>query len=195
MSELKVLCRCPWLDLSKEDYVLYHDTEWGLPVHEDRKLFECLILEGAQAGLGWYTVLKKRENYRKSFDGFDPEKIASYDLKKENELLLDSGIIRNRAKIKSAIANAQAVLQIQDEYSSFSDYLWQFVDGRPVIHSCMTSKDYRSTSPESDKMSKELKRRGFSFVGSTICYAFMQATGMVNDHLVDCFRWKDVQIR
>ena len=166
----------------------YHDEEWGVPVHDDRVLFEFLILEGAQAGLSWETVLRKRERYREVFDGFDAEKIARYDTRKVRSLLADPGIIRNRLKISSTISNARAFLDVQREFGSFDAYIWQFTGGKTLHHSLRSMKDLAARSKESDAMSKDLKKRGFRFVGSTICYAFMQATGMVNDHLRACFR-------
>jgi DNA-3-methyladenine glycosylase I len=186
------LIRCPWVDLQKPDYVAYHDEEWGVPVHDDRLMFEFLILEGAQAGLSWYTVLRKRQNYRIAFDNFDPAKVARYDERKVTELLSNPGIIRNRGKIEAAIFNARGFLAIQESFGSFSGYLWRFVDGRPLVHELRTLSDYRSTSPQSDAMSRDLRQRGFKFVGSTICYAHMQATGMVNDHTLDCFRRQQI---
>ncbi len=182
-------CRCPWVDLSKPDYVAYHDQEWGVPVHDDRQHFEFLILEGAQAGLSWYTVLRKRASYRIAFDDFDPEKVAHYDGQKVAELLANPGIIRNRLKVAAAILNAQKFLQIQAEFGSFDAYIWRFVDGRPIVRNQLrTMADYPTTSPESDALSRDLIQRGFKFVGSTIIYAHMQAIGLVNDHAVDCFR-------
>jgi DNA-3-methyladenine glycosylase I len=169
-------------------YVQYHDTEWGAPVHDDRLLFEFLILEGAQAGLSWETILKKRPNYRKAFDGFNAAIVAKYDHKKRRSLLADSGIVRNRLKIDSAIVNAQRFLAVQDEVGTFDEYIWGFVGHEPRQNTWKSMKEVPAKTPESDTMSKDLKRRGFKFVGSTICYAFMQAVGMVNDHLVDCFR-------
>ncbi len=192
MPKTKTIHRCPWVDLSKPDYVEYHDKEWGVPVHDDLILFEFLTLEAAQAGLSWYTVLRKRENYRKAFDGFDVKKIAKYGDKKVAELLGNAGIIRNRLKIAAAINNAQRFLEIQKEFGSFDAYIWKFVNGKTIVYKPKTMKDFRATSPESDAMSKDLIKRGFKFVGSTICYAHMQATGMVNDHTVDCFRKKKV---
>ncbi len=184
--------RCPWVDLSKPDYVAYHDTEWGVPVHDDRLFFEFLILEGAQAGLSWYTVLRKRENYRIAFDRFNPEKVAKYGDRKMQELLGNAGIIRNKAKILAAVNNARKFLEVQEEFGSFDAYMWKFVDGKPVVNQIRQLKDYPATSRESDTMSKDLRRRGFQFVGSTICYAHMQATGMVNDHAITCARRKDI---
>jgi DNA-3-methyladenine glycosylase I len=186
------LCRCPWVDLRKSDYVAYHDKEWGVPVHDDRLLFEFLVLEGAQAGLSWYTVLRKRQSYRDAFDDFEPEKVARYDARKVAELLSNPGIIRNRAKVEAAIGNARSFLAVQEAFGSFDAYLWRFVDGRPIVHTLRTLADYPATSPEADAMSKELRSRGFKFVGSTICYAHMQATGMVNDHTLDCFRRQQI---
>ena len=180
--------RCPWVDLGKPDYVAYHDHEWGLPVHDDRRQFEFLILEGAQAGLSWYTVLRKRENYRAAFAGFDPVRVAEFDEAKIQELLTNPGIIRNRAKVRAAVDNARRFLEIQHEFGSFDAYVWRFVDGRPLVHELRTVKDYPATSPESDALSKDLRQRGFHFVGSTICYSHMQATGLVNDHTLACFR-------
>ena len=180
--------RCPWVDLTKPDYVAYHDREWGVPVHDDRVMFEFLTLEAAQAGLSWYTVLRKRDSYRKAFAGFDPEKIARYGKRQIESLLKNAGIIRNRAKILAAINNAAKFIDVQEEFGSFDAYIWRFVGGKPLVHRFRTLKDYLATSPESDALSKDLKQRGFKFVGSTICYAHMQATGMVNDHVAGCFR-------
>jgi DNA-3-methyladenine glycosylase I len=184
--------RCPWGE-SHPLYVPYHDREWGTPLHDDRRFFELLVLEGAQAGLSWLTILKKREAYRKAFDGFDPRKVARYDGKKVARLLADDGIIRNRLKIAAAITNARAFLAVQREFGSFDAYVWRFVDGKPIHNRRRSVKDVPARSAESDAMSAELRRRGFRFVGSTICYAFMQATGMVNDHLVSCFRHREVR--
>jgi len=178
--------RCPWAT-SDPLYVAYHDHEWGRPVHDDRKLFEMLLLEGAQAGLSWITILKKRENYRKAFDNFDAAKISRYDGRKVRALMSESGIVRNRLKIAAAIGNANAFLAVQKEFGSFDKYLWQFVGGRPRHNTRRAITEVPSTTAESDAMSRDLKRRGFRFVGSTICYAFMQATGMVDDHIADCF--------
>ena len=188
MEKTNDLRRCPWVDLGKADYVRYHDREWGVPVHDDRALFEFLTLESAQAGLSWYTVLRKRENYRAAFDGFDPEKVAEYDEQRVELLLGNPGIIRNRQKVRAAINNARRFLEVQEEFGSFDAYIWRFVDGKPIMNELRALTDYPATSPESDAMSKDLRGRGFSFVGPTICYAHMQATGMVNDHTVDCFR-------
>lgn len=182
--------RCEWVNDAEPLYTKYHDEEWGVPVYDDRKLFEMLILEGAQAGLSWITILKKRETYREAFDHFDVEKIARYNKRKFNSLLKDVGIVRNRLKINATIVNAQCYLAILEEYPSFSDYIWQFVDGKPIKNRWKTMQDVPATTDESDVMSKALKKRGFKFVGSTISYAFMQAVGMVNDHTTDCFCYK-----
>jgi DNA-3-methyladenine glycosylase I len=184
--------RCPWVDLSKSDYVEYHDKEWGVPVHDDRTLFEFLTLEAAQAGLSWYTVLRKRESYRIVFAGFDPKRVARYGRRQRESLLLNPGIIRNRQKILGAINNAQRFLEVQAEFNSFDRYIWRFVGGKPIVHKLRQLKDYPATSVESDALSKDLKKRGFKFVGSTICYAHMQATGMVNDHVLGCFRRREI---
>jgi DNA-3-methyladenine glycosylase I len=181
--------RCGW-STSDPLYIEYHDKEWGTPVHDDRKLFEMLILEGAQAGLSWITVLRKRENYRKAFDRFDAKKIAQYDGRKVRRLLSDEGIIRNRLKIEAAIGNAKAFLAVQKEFGSFDRYIWQFTDGRPRVNRWKNLKQIPATTRDSDAMSSDLKARGFRFVGSTICYAFMQAVGMVNDHITGCFRYR-----
>ena len=179
--------RCHWA--TSELNIPYHDEEWGVPLHDDRALFELLILEGAQAGLSWETVLKKRARYREVFDGFDVEKVARYDKKKVRELLKDAGIIRNKLKIAATISNARAFLKVQDEFGSFDKYIWQFVGGTPKQNAWKTHNSLPAKTAESDAMSKDLQKRGFRFVGSTICYAFMQASGMVNDHLVSCFRF------
>jgi DNA-3-methyladenine glycosylase I len=184
--------RCPWVDLSKPDYIEYYDTEWGVPLHDDRRLFEFLSLEAAQAGLSWYTVLRKRENYRLAFDHFEPEKVAAYDERKIQELLLNPGIIRNKAKIAAAINNARRFLEIQERFGSFDVYIWKFVDGGPTVNELAQLGNYPTTSRESDAMSKDLRQRGFTFVGSTICYAHMQATGMVNDHTIACARRQEI---
>jgi DNA-3-methyladenine glycosylase I len=183
-----MLKRC-WAPIDDKLMLAYHDTEWGMPLHDDRKLFEFLLLDNAQAGLSWRTILHKRENYRKAFDNFDAAKIARYTPRKIAKLLDNPGIVRNRLKIASAISNAQLFLDIQNQYGSFDAYIWQFVDGTPIRNQCKTLKDIPATSPESDVMSKALKKRGFKFVGSTICYAFMQSAGFVNDHLIGCFRY------
>ncbi|HEY2018037.1 MAG TPA: DNA-3-methyladenine glycosylase I [Bryobacteraceae bacterium] len=185
-----MITRCPWAN--GERYVAYHDTEWGVPLHDDRALFEFVVLEGAQAGLSWSTILNKREAYRKAFDSFDPRKVARYTQPKIDALLADAGIVRNRLKIASAIQNANVFLDIQKEFGSFDSYIWQFVGGHPMQNVFRNSKEVPARTAESDAMSKDLQKRGFRFVGSTICYAFMQATGMVNDHLVDCFRYREL---
>jgi DNA-3-methyladenine glycosylase I len=186
-----MLKRCDWVP-DDPLYQKYHDEEWGLPVHDDRLLFEFLILEGAQAGLSWATILKKRENYRAAFDNFSAEKIANYDERKYQALLENPGIVRNRLKIQATIQNAKAFLVVQNEYGSFDPYIWQFVGGKPIVNSWKSLKEVPARTAESDAMSKDLKKHGFKFVGSTICYAFMQAVGMVNDHTVDCFRYHQV---
>jgi DNA-3-methyladenine glycosylase I len=186
--------RCDWAGTDPL-YVAYHDEEWGVPVHDDRTLFEFLVLEGAQAGLSWSTILRKRENYRQAFDDFDPVLVAQYDERKVAELLSNPGIVRNRLKIASAIKNALAFLEIQRKFGSFDAYIGQFVGGQPKQNKWKTLQEIPARTPESDAMSKDLKQRGFSFVGSTICYAHMQATGMVNDHLVTCFRYREVSGR
>ncbi len=183
--------RCPWAS-GHELAIRYHDEEWGVPAHDDRTLFEFLILEGAQAGLSWNTILNKRENYRAAFGQFDPQRVAAYDRRKMQRLLKDPGIVRNHLKIGSAVANAKAFLRVQEEFGSFDRYIWQFVDGEPRANSRKSSRQVPARTAESDAMSKDLKARGFNFVGSTICYAFMQAVGMVNDHLVECFRYEAV---
>jgi DNA-3-methyladenine glycosylase I len=183
--------RCPWA--VTEQYTAYHDTEWGVPLHDDRLLFEFLILEGAQAGLSWATILKKREHYRAAFDNFDPALVARYGARERKRLLDNAGIVRNRLKIDSAIQNAKSFLEVQLEFGTFDKYIWQFVGGRPKQNTWRSMRDVPAKTSESDAMSKDLRRRGFRFVGSTICYAFMQAVGMVNDHLVDCFRYQELQ--
>ena len=185
--------RCAWAG-SDPLYVTYHDEEWGVPAHDDRHLFEMLILEGAQAGLSWITILRKREAYRKAFAGFDPAKVAKFDARKIERLMQDEGIVRNRLKIEGAVRNARAFLDVRREFGSFDRYIWQFSGGVPKQNARKSMKDVPPTTPESDAMSKDLKKRGFTFVGSTICYAFMQATGMVNDHTVDCFRYRQLMI-
>ena len=184
--------RCHWAQ--NELNVPYHDEEWGVPVHDEKKWFEFLILEGAQAGLSWDTILRKRARYREVFDGFDPAKVAQYEKKKVRELLRDEGIIRNKLKINAAITNAQAFLRVQEEFGSFDSYVWRFVDGRPKRNAWKTQKHVPARTPQSDAMSEDLQKRGFRFVGSTICYALMQATGMVNDHLISCFRYADLTV-
>ena len=181
--------RCRWA--SNPLAIQYHDREWGVPQHNDRVLFEFLILEGAQAGLSWDTILRKRAAYRKAFDGFDPAKVARYDRRKVRALLADEGIVRNRLKIDSAISNARAFLAVQKEFGSFDRYIWQFVGGKPRVNAWRLGGKVPASTAESDALSKDLKKRGFNFVGSTICYAFMQATGMVNDHAVECFRYRN----
>jgi DNA-3-methyladenine glycosylase I len=178
--------------LDKADYVQYHDLEWGVPVYDDRLLFEFLTLEAAQAGLSWYTVLRKREAYRLAFDQFDAAKVSRYDASREAALLQNPGIIRNRQKVAAAINNAARFLEVQSAFGSFAAYMWRFVDGKPLVHQIRRETDYPATSPESNAMSKDLRQRGFKFVGSTICYAHMQATGMVNDHSLDCFRRAEI---
>ncbi len=184
--------RCEWARDGDLLMVEYHDREWGVPVHEDRTLFEFLILEGAQAGLSWSTVLKKRQRYRQVFDGFDPGVVARYGERKIARLLADAGIIRNRLKVHSAVRNARALLEVQREFGSFDAYVWRFVDGRPRVNRWQRLGDLPARTPESDALSSDLNKRGFNFVGSTICYAFMQAVGMVNDHTVDCFRHREL---
>jgi DNA-3-methyladenine glycosylase I len=184
--------RCPWCG-DDPLYVAYHDTEWGVPVHDDRVLFEFLLLEGAQAGLSWITILRKREAYRRAFAGFDPARVARFGAREQARLLADAGIVRNRAKVASAIGNARAFLAVQDEFGSFADYVWRFVDGKPVQNAWRSIQEIQPTTPLSDTISKDLKQRGFKFVGSTIVQSHLQATGMVNDHLLGCFRHAEVQ--
>lgn len=184
------LHRCPWA--KGDNYIQYHDTEWGVPVHDDRLLFEFLILEGAQAGLSWATILNKRDSYRQAFDGFDPIVVAKYGEKKRQSLLANPGIVRNRLKIDAAIQNAQALLETVQEVGTFDQYIWSFVGGKPKQNAWASIKAVPARTPESDAMSADLKRRGFKFVGSTICYAYMQAVGMVNDHVVECFRHREL---
>ncbi len=183
--------RCVW---AGDDplYVKYHDREWGVPLHNDRKLFEFLVLEGAQAGLSWITILRKRQNYQNAFDGFDAVKVARYGTERIAELLEDKGIVRNRLKVKAAVTNAAAFLKVQAEFGSFDSYIWRFVDGRPIVNGWTRMKEIPAKTAESVAMSRDLKGRGFKFVGPTICYAFMQATGMVNDHTIDCFRYREL---
>ena len=185
------LIRCPWAGTDPL-YVAYHDAEWGVPVHDDRALFEFLILEGAQAGLSWSTILKKRDNYRRAFDDFDPAAVAAYDEDKIAALLADPGIVRNRLKVRAAVRNAAAFLKVQDEFGSFDTYVWGFVGGRPIVNDWESLSQLPAETVESRALSKDLQRRGFTFVGPTIMYAFMQAIGMVNDHLVSCFRYRDL---
>jgi DNA-3-methyladenine glycosylase I len=191
MSEPKK--RCEWVSGADPLMLDYHDREWGVPAHDDRKHFEFLVLEAAQAGLSWSTILKRREGYRRAFSDFDPQKVARFTDKRIEQLVLDPSIIRNRMKIAAAVRNARQFLAVQEEFGSFDSYAWRFVDGRPTVNHRKTTKDIPATSPQSDAFSKDLKQRGFSFVGSTIIYAHMQAVGMVNDHLVDCFRYREVQ--
>lgn len=188
---MKPLTRCPWAG-NDDEYIAYHDHEWGVPIHDDYKFFEFLILEGAQAGLSWLTILRKRENYRRAFAEFDPVLVAAYDEEKIGELLLDPGLVRNRLKINSAVRNAHEFVRIQKEYGSFDSYIWGFVDGRPIINTWESLRQVPAETIESRIISKDLKKRGFSFVGPTIMYAFMQATGIVNDHLASCFRHAQV---
>lgn len=184
--------RCKWVS-DDQLYIDYHDKEWGVPVHDDSKLFEMLILEGAQAGLSWITILKKRENYRKAFDDFDYNVIAKYDEEKIEELLNNQGIIRNKLKVRGAVKNAKAFIDIQKEFGSFDKYIWQFVDNKPIKNNWKSIDEVPVTTEVSEKMSKDLKKRGFKFVGPTICYSFIQAVGMVNDHTMDCFRYKEIK--
>ena len=184
--------RCSWCG-NDPIYVAYHDEEWGVPVYDSKDLFAKLILDGAQAGLSWITILKKRDNYYKAFDGLEPDKMALYTEAKIQELLQNEGIVRNKLKVRAAVTNAQAYLQLEEELGSFSDYLWSFVKHNPIDNALKSKDDFVATSPESYAMSKDLKKRGFKFVGSTICYAFMQAVGMVNDHVTDCFRYEEVK--
>jgi DNA-3-methyladenine glycosylase I len=185
--------RCAWVRLDNPQMLQYHDREWGVPVHDDRKHFEFLVLEGAQAGLSWSTILNRREGYRHAFADFDPDKVARFTAARIEKLMLDSGIIRNRLKIESCVKNARAFLRVQKEFGSFDDFCWRFVDGKPKHNQWKTIQQVPATSPESDTFSKDLKHRGFSFVGSTVIYAHMQAVGMVNDHLVDCFRYRELR--
>ena len=186
----KEMTRCKWATNVSLDYIRYHDEEWGVPVHDDRTQFEFLILEGAQAGLSWSTILNKRDGYRKAFADFDPEKVARFTKKRVEKLLTDPSIVRNRLKVESAVTNAKAFLAVQEEFGAFSDYIWGFVDGKPIQNRRKLDRDIPATSPVSDALSKDLKKRGFKFVGSTIVYAHMQATGLVNDHVTGCFRHK-----
>jgi DNA-3-methyladenine glycosylase I len=189
---MTMIHRCAWVKGDPLE-VAYHDQEWGVPLHDDRQLFEFLILEGAQAGLSWLTVLKKRDAYRQAFDHFDPHQVARYDQTKINDLLENPGIIRNRLKIAATIQNAHQFLAVQEKFGSFDAYIWQFVDGTPIQNQWRSLQEIPATTPISDRMSKDLKQRGFKFVGSTICYAFMQAVGMVNDHTIDCFRYAELK--
>ena len=187
----KKIKRCGWAGDSSLEYIQYHDEEWGVPVRDDQGQFEFLILEGAQAGLSWSTILNKREGYRKNFAGFDPQKVARFTQKRIDRILTDPGIVRNKLKVNAAVINAKAFLEVQEEFDGFCNYIWQFVDGKPKQNRFRTMKDVPATTKESDALSKDLKKRGFKFVGSTIIYAHMQATGMVNDHVVSCFRHKE----
>ena len=191
MTSVNKIIRCAWAG-NDPLYQAYHDTEWGVPLHDDRLLFEFLVLEGAQAGLSWITILKKRAAYREAFAGFDPTLVASFDDEKAAELLANPGIVRNRLKIASAIKNARAFLAVQDEFGSFDAYLWRFVDGVPLRNAWARMADVPASTELSNTLSRDLKRRGFNFIGGTICYAFMQAIGMVNDHITDCFRWREL---
>ncbi len=191
MSEEKP-CRCPWVDLSKPDYVDYHDKEWGVPVYDDQKQFEFMTLESAQAGLSWYTILKRRDNYRAAFAEFDVATVAQYDEAKITELLNNPGIIRNKLKVNATVNNAQRFIEVQSEFDSFNQYLWSFVGGKPIVNHIELVCDYPATSKESEALSKDLKKRGFKFVGPTICYAHLQAAGLVNDHSLDCFRRQEI---
>ena len=191
MESSATLTRCAWVG-DDPLYRAYHDDEWGVPVHDDNRLFEFLTLEGAQAGLSWLTILRKRSGYRDAFAGFDPEIVARFDEAKVAELLANPGIVRNRLKVASAITNARAFLAVQQEFGSFDAYQWRFVDGKPICNTWKAIGEVPASTPVSDAMSRDLKQRGFRFVGSTICYAHMQAVGMVNDHTVDCFRWREI---
>jgi len=191
VSTIRSPQRCGWAD--SDLYIAYHDREWGVPVHDDRRLFEFLILEGAQAGLSWLTILRKRDCYRTAFDHFEPHLVAAYDQHKLDTLLANPGIVRNRLKIQAAVRNAQVFLAVQQDFGSFDAYVWRFVDGQPRVNAWRTRQVVPARTPESDTLSKDLQQRGFTFVGSTICYAFMQAVGMVNDHLVDCFRYAELR--
>ena len=190
-SSRNPVTRCPWA--AEEPNLAYHDAEWGVPVHDDRVLFEFLILEGAQAGLSWVTILKKRENYREAFEQFDPIKISKYGQRQHDALMANPGIVRNRLKVDSTIQNAKAFLEVQQEFGTFDKYIWSFVGGTPLQNARNSFKEVPASTPESDAMSKDLKRRGFKFIGTTICYAFMQAVGMVNDHVVECYRHAELQ--
>ncbi|WP_286232468.1 DNA-3-methyladenine glycosylase I [Thalassotalea sediminis] len=192
MTEKATKCRCPWLDTSKDDYVKYHDQEWGVPVHDDVKLFEYLTLESAQAGLSWYTILKRRQGYKNAFKQFDVHQVAKMTETDVEQLMRDPGIIRNRKKIEATINNAQRFIEIQHEFGSFSIYQWQFVNNKTIVNTPKTLEEYQATSKESDAFSKDLKKRGFKFVGSTICYAHMQACGMINDHSMNCYRKQQI---
>ncbi|MBX3066939.1 MAG: DNA-3-methyladenine glycosylase I [Anaerolineae bacterium] len=192
MSNADNVHRCGWASLTEPLYVAYHDNEWGVPNHDEKSLFEFVVLEGMQAGLSWITILKKRDNFRAAFDGFDPQAVAQYDDAKIEALMQDKGIVRNRMKIIAAVQNARSFLQVQQDFGSFDSYIWKFVGGAPIRNQWRTLKDIPAETVESRRMSKDLLKRGFRFVGPTICYAFMQACGMVNDHVVDCFRHEQV---
>lgn len=194
MSVISQPLRCPWTDVGKPDYVAYHDTEWGVPVHDDRKLFEFLVLESAQAGLSWYTILRKREHYRQAFAEFDPTVVADFGEEQVQALLNNAGIVRNRLKILATLNNAQRFLEVQAAFGSFDRYLWDFVDGQPIINHWETLSECPTSTPVSNALSQDLKRRGFAFLGATVCYAYMQAIGMVNDHLVSCFRHQELAV-
>ena len=185
--------RCPWCENTFDAYVKYHDEEWGVPVYDDKKQFEFLILEGAQAGLSWSTILKKREGYREAFAGFDVKKVARFDEQKIQQLLQNPAIIRNKLKVRSAVSNAQHFIEVRDEFGTFSNYIWSFVDGSPIQNEWQTMQDVPATTPISDRLSSDLKKRGFKFTGSTIMYAHMQATGLVNDHITSCYRYSTVK--
>jgi len=187
MSE-NITCRCPWLDTSKADYVKYHDEEWGVPVHDDKKLFEYITLESAQAGLSWYTILRRRDGYKAAFNQFNIEEVALFDANKVDDLLLNNKIIRHKGKIEATINNAKCFMLIQQEFGSFSQYLWGFVNNKTIVNNWQNKEDYPATTPLSDLLSKDLKKRGFKFLGSTTCYAFIQACGVVNDHSADCYK-------
>jgi len=191
-NDLTKICRCPWLDNSKPDYVAYHDNEWGIPVYDDKRFFEFLILESAQAGLSWYTILKRRNGYQEAFSNFEVQKVATYNQEKVESLMLNTSIIRNRGKINAAINNAKLFIRIQQEFGSFSDYIWGFVNNKVIVNEYCELSDYPATSNESDLLSKDLKKRGFKFIGSTICYAYMQACGLVNDHSLGCYKRKQI---
>ncbi len=188
----KSICRCPWLDTTKPDYVAYHDKEWGVPVYDDKKMFEFLVLESAQAGLSWYTVLKKRDGYRNLFAGFEVTKVAKFTNDDVERLMLDASIIRNRLKIEAAINNAKRFIEIQTEFGSFTQFIWSYVDNKPIINSIDNINDYVATSPISDALAKDLKKRGFKFLGSTTLYSHLQASGLINDHSNDCYRKEEV---
>lgn len=184
--------RCPWVDLTKPDYIAYHDLEWGVPVRDDRKMFEFLVLESAQAGLSWYTILSKRGNYRNAYHGFDAERVARFNSRSVDRLLRNSGIVRNRLKIEASIGNARCFVKVAEQYGSFSTYLWRFFDDRPLINAPRELSDYRASSELSDAISADMRKRGFRFFGTTICYAHLQATGLINDHVLSCYRRQEL---